>query len=104
MVMDDEKKEVLFYRDVSTLVLNVNRRTKAALHAKASEGDFDNYTLADASKAAGENPHLMWRVVRFWEKTNPTLLSLARLADVLGVDFLWLLSGDPSKVKWASEE
>tara|TARA_Y100001938_G_C7735794_1_gene256924 strand:+ start:158 stop:478 length:321 start_codon:yes stop_codon:yes gene_type:complete len=102
--MDDEKKQVLLSRDVGTLIMNVNRRAKAALHAKAMIEDYETYTISDASREAGENPHLMWRVMRFWEGTNPTMLSLARLAEVLDVDYVWLLAGDPAKVKWKERE
>ena len=32
------------------------------------------------------------------------MLSLARLAEVLDVDYVWLLAGDPAKVKWKERE
>jgi hypothetical protein len=101
--MDDQKKDLLLSRDVGTLLMNVNRRTKNALHQLAQQNDYEKYTLKDASEEKGESPHLMWRTTRFWENNNPTLLSLARLAVVLDVDFQWLLSGDPSQIVWAKE-
>jgi len=98
--MDDNKKDLLLSRDVGTLLMNVNRRAKAALHQYAQDHDYDRYTLADAAALKGESPNLMWKTMRFWGNSNPTLLSLARLADVLNVDFEWLLCGDPNKIKW----
>jgi predicted AAA+ superfamily ATPase len=101
--MDQEKKNLLLSRDVGTLLMNVNRRAKSALHQYAVDNDLESYTLSDACREFGESPHLMWRTMRFWEHPNPTLLSLSRLAEVLRVDFEWLISGDHQTVKWREE-
>tara|TARA_R100000664_G_scaffold33227_1_gene49833 strand:+ start:2155 stop:2460 length:306 start_codon:yes stop_codon:yes gene_type:complete len=101
--MNDETKALLLSRDVGTLLMNINRRAKSALHQYAQENDYDRYTIQDAASERGESPQLMWRTMRYWEQSNPTLLSLARLAYVLRVKFTWLLSGDPQKVEWEQD-
>ena len=38
--MNDDKKNLLLSRDVGTLLMNVNRRTKNVLHELAQKNDY----------------------------------------------------------------
>jgi hypothetical protein len=96
----DETRKTSLNEDVGRLMIDVKRRAERALGLIEQHRDLSWYSISAAARERGESPLAMWRVLRYWERRNPTLNTIARLADVLGVDVQWLLGGNIDSVVW----
>jgi transcriptional regulator with XRE-family HTH domain len=76
------------------ILSDMESRVNAALRLRQAREDLTHYRLVDACRTHNECPRAMARVTR---RDNPTIRSLVRLANVLGVDLDWLLFGDPGR-------
>jgi hypothetical protein len=93
-------REEIIDDSIFCLLTDVKRRTERALTTIEELRDLTYYSISDAAKERGESPLAMWRALRYWERKNPTTTTLARLADVLGVDLQWLLGGNINSIVW----
>ena len=73
-----------------------------ALARKKADRDLSSYALSDACREVGESIQSMQRATA---RGNPTLLTVVRLAFVLGVELHWLLGGgELHNVEWLMGE
>ena len=79
--------------EIVDILSDMERRVGNALQFRRIMENLTHYRLVDACRANSECPRAMARVTR---RDNPTIRSLIRLSNVLGVELDWLLFGDPS--------
>jgi len=94
MRIEQEDKLIQNMRDLQWMMVD---RQSAALLSHRSRNKLSRYALSDACREKDENPRSMHRVT---QRDNPTLKSISRLANVLGVKLEWLLAGDLQEIQW----
>jgi len=88
--------------DLADTISTIERRRDFALARKKADRDLSTFTLSDACREVGESVPSMQRAT---VRGNPTILTVSRLALVLGVTLDWLLGGgDLHNVNWLPGE